>query len=69
MLKSRSTRAPKKAPVKSRRVAVPRLEANGIVTLNAADSRKLLDMLSQPAREPTEEMKAAIAHYRQSIQA
>jgi hypothetical protein len=41
---------------------------DGVITLNAADSRKLEQMLSRPAREPSEYVKAALADYRRLIQ-
>ena len=42
---------------------------DGVITLNAADSREFVKMLNAPAREPNEYMKAALADYRRLIQA
>jgi uncharacterized protein (DUF1778 family) len=67
MLKTRSTRAPKKAPVKNRRVAAPRVKPAHAISLSAADSRKLAEYLSAPAREPNDFMKAALADYQRLL--
>ena len=48
MLKPKAKRAPKKAPVKNRRVAVPRPKDANVICLGPADSQKLADMLSRP---------------------
>ncbi len=54
--------------VKRRAAAPSRLKPTGVITLNAADSRKLADYLSAPAREPNDYMKAALADYRRRVQ-
>ncbi len=41
---------------------------DGVITLNAADSRKLVEYLSAPPREPNDYMKAALADYRRLVQ-
>ena len=53
----------------TRRAPAPsRLKPTGVITLNAADSRKLADYLSAPAREPNDYMKAALADYHRRVQ-
>ena len=65
----RARQAPKKAPVKSRRVrtAAPRMKTAHGISLSASDSRKLADYLSAPAREPNAFLKDALADYRRLI--
>ncbi|MGO9174308.1 MAG: hypothetical protein ACLP7P_20415 [Rhodomicrobium sp.] len=64
----KKTQAKTARPSVTRRATAPScLKPTGVITLNAADSRKLADYLSAPAREPNDYMKAALADYRRLI--
>jgi uncharacterized protein (DUF1778 family) len=44
------------------------IEATEIIRLNAAESRRLVENLLGPARQPNEAMSAAKQHYRDAVQ-
>jgi len=48
------------------KVAISR--PDGVITLNAADSREFVKMLNAPAREPNEFQRAVLADYHRLIQ-
>jgi uncharacterized protein (DUF1778 family) len=48
--------------------AMSTIETTEIIRLNAAESRRLVDNLLAPAREPNEAMRAAKQHYRDAVQ-
>jgi hypothetical protein len=54
-------RITRRAPASSRKTP------SSIITLDAADSRKLADYLLTPGREPNANMKAALDDYRRLV--
>jgi len=59
--------AVRRAPALRQKSKAAIAHPDGVITLNAADSREFIKMLNAPAREPNDYMKAALADYHRRV--